>query len=226
MSSANTPASAPRGDARARGGRPAQGRQLRRAGKRNVARLLDAALVVFAERGYHAARVDDVCTRAEVSHGTFYLYFASKEDLFRTLVDDVVTEMRELAGELPAIGTGVTGYRALRDWLAAFHDLYARYLPIIQAWNEANAADTELARLGAHVLRGFVDRLVERVEENHPVPVKDPRVAALAMVSMVERSITFALAGLVRVERDDLLDNLAGILHVGLFGGRRARLGG
>ena len=86
------------------------------AGRRNVAKLLDAALIVFADRGYHAARVDDVCDEADVSHGTFYLYFASKEDLFRTLVDDVVTEMRDLAGELPPIDAGVAGYRALRDW--------------------------------------------------------------------------------------------------------------
>ncbi len=213
---------APRGDARARGGQPAQGRQLRQAGRRNVAKLLDAALVVFAERGFHAARVDDVCDEADVSHGTFYLYFASKDDLFRTLVDDVVTEMRDLAGLLPPIGAGATGYRALRGWLGDFHDLYARYLPIIQAWNEANASDTELAREGAHVLRSFIDRLVERVEENEPVPVPDPALAALAMVSMVERSITFALAGLVRTDREALLDTLAGILHVGLFGGRRA----
>lgn len=216
-------ATAPRGAARSRGGKPAQERQLRSAGKRNVAKLLDAALVVFAERGFHAARVDDVCTAAEVSHGTFYLYFASKEDLFRTLVDDVVTEMRELAGELPPIGAGVTGYRSLRGWLGEFHDLYVRYGPIIQAWNEANASDEELARLGAHVLRSFVDRLVERVEENHPVPVDDPRLAALAMVAMVERSTTFAVSGLVRTDRDELLDTLTGILHVGLFGGRRSQ---
>ena len=216
-----TTPSAPRGNARVRGGRPAQGRQLRRAGKINVAKLLDAALVVFAEKGFHAARVDDVCDAAEVSHGTFYLYFASKDDLFATLVDDVVAEMRDLAGELPPIGAGVTGYRALRSWLGDFHDLYARYFPIIQAWNEANASDTDLARLGGRVLREFVDRLVERVEENDPAPTEDPTVGSLAMVAMVERSITFAIGGLVRIERDDLLDTLAEILHVGLFGGRR-----
>lgn len=206
-----------------RGGKPAQERQLRSAGKRNIANLLDAALVVFAERGFHLARVDDVCDEADVSHGTFYLYFASKEDLFRTLVDDVAAEMRDLAGELPAIDPGVAGYRALRSWLGDFCDLYAHYLPIIQAWNEANAADVELARLGATVLRRFIDRLVERVEENDPLPVDDPRTAALIMVAMVERSITFALGGLVTVERDELLDQITGILHVGLFGGRRSR---
>lgn len=208
---------------RAVGGKPARERALRDAGRRNVANLLDAALVVFGRRGFHATRVDDVCKEADVSHGTFYLYFASKEDLFRTLVDEVVDEMRELAGRLPPVEQGAAGYHALREWLAEFHDLYARYFPILQAWNEANAADAELARKGARVLRRFIDRLVERVEENDPVPVEDPRGGALIMISMVERSLTFAMGGLVAVDRDDLLDQLASILHVGLFNGRRTR---
>jgi AcrR family transcriptional regulator len=201
------------------GGKPAQGRQLRAAGRQKVATLLDSALVVFAERGFHATRVDDICERAEVSHGTFYLYFASKEDLFASLVDEVVVQMRELAGTLPPVDPGEPGRQALRAWLASFHMLYERYFPVIQAWNEANASDRDLAQRGAHVLRSFIDRLVERVEENDPVPVSQPAIGALAMVSMIERSITFALGGLVAVDRDDLLDHLTGILHVGLFGG-------
>jgi AcrR family transcriptional regulator len=36
-------------------------------------RLLDAGVEVFAARGYHAARVDDIVKVAETSHGTFYL---------------------------------------------------------------------------------------------------------------------------------------------------------
>ena len=204
------------------GGKPAQGRQLRAAGRRNVSKLLDAALGVFAERGFHATRVDDICDRAEVSHGTFYLYFASKDDLFASLVDEVVLEMRDLAGTLPPVESGAAGREALRDWLADFHTLYEHYFPVIGAWNEANASDPALARLGARVLRSFIDRLVERVEENDPVPVAEPAIGALAMVSMIERSITFALGGLVPVDRDDLLDHLAGILHVGLFGGSAA----
>jgi AcrR family transcriptional regulator len=203
------------------GGTPARGRRLREAGRRTVAGLVDSALLVFAERGFHAARVDDICERASVSHGTFYLYFASKEDLFGSLVDDVVVRMAELADTLPPVESGAAGRRALRSWLGDFAALYERYFPVIQAWNEANAADPELARRGAEVLRAFIDRLVERVEENDQVPVDDTAIGALAMVSMVERSITFALGGLVEVDRDELLDHLAGILHVGLFGGRR-----
>ncbi len=199
------------------GGQPARRRTLRQAGRRNVARLLDAALTVFAEQGYHAARVDDICRVADVAHGTFYLYFASKEDVFRSLLDDVVVEIRELAGELPEIEPGTAGRDALRGWLGRFHDLYERYLPVIQTWNEANLADPALARLGARVLRAFVDRLVERIaEQDAPAPAH-PEVAALAMVAMVERATAYTLGGVVRADREVLLDTLADILYPGLF---------
>jgi AcrR family transcriptional regulator len=48
--------------------------------------LLDAALEVFAEKGFSAARIDDVAARAGISKGTLYLYFASKEELFKAVV--------------------------------------------------------------------------------------------------------------------------------------------
>ena len=66
-------------------------------------RLLDAGVEVFAARGYHAARVDDIVKVAQTSHGTFYLYFANKEELFRALAENVATEMRALADALPPI---------------------------------------------------------------------------------------------------------------------------
>ncbi len=91
---------------------PAPTRALRARGQRTLARLLDAGASVFAERGYHAARVDDIVKAAETSHGTFYLYFASKEDLFRTLAQDLAASMVDLARELhPSPRTGTATWR-------------------------------------------------------------------------------------------------------------------
>ena len=49
-----------------------------------------AALEVFAEKGFAAARLDEIARRAGVSKGTLYLYFEDKEDLFRAVVRDTV----------------------------------------------------------------------------------------------------------------------------------------
>lgn len=48
--------------------------------------ILDAALAVFAEKGFSAARMEDISRRAGVTKGTIYLYFESKEALFKALV--------------------------------------------------------------------------------------------------------------------------------------------
>jgi len=60
--------------------------------------ILEAALSVFAERGFAAARMDEIAARARVSKGTIYLYFESKEAVFRALVQaTLVRRVADLA---------------------------------------------------------------------------------------------------------------------------------
>ena len=54
---------------------------------RTVEKFLDAGLEVFAERGFHAASMDEICARAELSRGAFYSNFSGKEALFLALFD-------------------------------------------------------------------------------------------------------------------------------------------
>lgn len=49
--------------------------------------ILDAAASVFAEEGYHYARISKVCEMAEISNGALYKYFRNKEDLFHAVLD-------------------------------------------------------------------------------------------------------------------------------------------
>ena len=65
--------------------------------------LLDAALDLFVEKGYTATRVEEVAARAGVSKGTLFLYFPSKEELFKAVVHEnagrhVADAFREVAG--------------------------------------------------------------------------------------------------------------------------------
>ncbi|MDP3802450.1 TetR/AcrR family transcriptional regulator [Brevundimonas sp.] len=55
------------------------------------AEILAAALEVFAERGFQAARLEEVARRAGVSKGALYLYFETKADLFRAVVTDAIS---------------------------------------------------------------------------------------------------------------------------------------
>src|SRR4029077_12750726 len=129
-----TPAAAAR--ARVRTAAPAT-RELRARGQRTMRQLLDAGVEVFASKGYFAARVDDIVKLARTSHGTFYLYFANKEDLFRALAAEVADEMQTLAESLGPLEAGPAGEESLREWIGRFADLYEHYGPVIRAWTEA-----------------------------------------------------------------------------------------
>jgi AcrR family transcriptional regulator len=62
--------------------------------------ILDAALDLFVERGFAATRLEDVAQRAGVSKGTLYLYFDSKEDLFKAVVRSGMVRAIEEAEQL------------------------------------------------------------------------------------------------------------------------------
>ncbi len=62
----------------------------RRRKEERPAEILAAALQCFAERGFAACRLDDVARRAGVSKGTLYLYFPSKEELFKAVVRQTI----------------------------------------------------------------------------------------------------------------------------------------
>jgi AcrR family transcriptional regulator len=68
--------------------------------------LLNAALAVFGERGFRAASLDVVARRAGVSKGTVYLYFASKDALFRAVVERKIVVLLEEGEALLAAHEG------------------------------------------------------------------------------------------------------------------------
>src|SRR5438067_3862904 len=55
--------------------------------------ILDAAVRVFARRGYHTSRVGDIAEEAGVAHGLLYHYFVSKEQVLETVFRDTLTEV-------------------------------------------------------------------------------------------------------------------------------------
>ena len=93
-------------------------RKARSAAKREA--ILAAALDEFSERGFAAARLDDVARRAGVAKGTIYLYFRDKESLFQELIRAMLTP---LVGTIEAMGQADVPLSALADHFA---DLFVR----------------------------------------------------------------------------------------------------
>jgi AcrR family transcriptional regulator len=117
------PARAPRAAARAP--------RWRRRPDERPAQILDAALIEFGERGLGRTRLDDIARRAGVAKGTIYLYFPTKDALFRAMVrhctgrNITAFEQRHAASEAPAADQ-------LHDYVStAWSHLRAPLFPIL-----------------------------------------------------------------------------------------------
>ncbi|WP_208027000.1 TetR/AcrR family transcriptional regulator [Rhabdothermincola sediminis] len=181
-----------------------------------MAALLAAGMEVLAEKGYHAARVDDVVRVADVSHGTFYLYFSNKEDLFRALAVQCADEMTELASSLGPVPPGEEGVDVLREWVSAFIATYRRYGVVIRAWMEDQVSSRDLARLGAKTFSRITGSLVARLRDERGDDA-DVELAGAALLAMIERSTYFLTSRDLPFGDDELAATLARIAHRGFF---------
>jgi AcrR family transcriptional regulator len=199
-------------------GVPAQQRELRAQGRRTLRRLLDSGLRVFARRGYHAARVDDIVRAARTSHGTFYLYFSNKEDLLRALAVDCADHLTELAEDIGPINGAAAGRDELRRFLGRFLDTYRHYGPVIRAWMEDQVGDRKIDRLGVHAFTAIGDRLATRMREADAAPPAGEAAAVSALMAMLERFSYGVASGRIAADDPAVLDTLTTIVHRGFFG--------
>jgi AcrR family transcriptional regulator len=70
----------------------------RRRQEARPAEIVETALAVFAEKGFAAAKLDDIARRAGISKPTLYLYFETKEEIFRAVARAAVTSLVEALG--------------------------------------------------------------------------------------------------------------------------------
>ncbi len=203
-------------------GTPARQRELRAQGRKTMRRLSDAGMRVFAERGYHQSRVDDIVRAARASHGTFYLYFANKEDLLRALAVECAQEMESLAGELEAIDRGEEGFERLRAFLGRFVGTYRRYGVVIRAWMEDQVSDREVDRLGVRAFTHIATAFGQRMEQGGAVAAADSTAAVAALMSLLER-FCYAIASRdLGFDDEEMLTSLTRLIHRGFFGARIA----
>lgn len=79
-----------------------QRRKLERPGE-----ILEAAQAVFAEKGFTATKLEDIARRAGVSKGTLYIYYKTKEDLFREVAKSALSIRRGIVSRsVAALGEG------------------------------------------------------------------------------------------------------------------------
>lgn len=144
--------------------------------RRKLARpneILDAAVAVFAEKGFAAARMEDIARKAGVTKGTIYLYFQGKEDVFKTLVRESIVPTIAANSASARQFKGASGelirmvLTAISNFLLTSDRIVLPKIILAEAGNFPELARfyrEEVVERGLALLTGIVERGIARGE--------------------------------------------------------------
>jgi AcrR family transcriptional regulator len=174
------------------------------------ARLLDAAKEIFEENGFLDARISDIAERAGLSHGSFYHYFDSKEQIFREVagaVDERLSEPLE-AVILDPTSTATPSERlneAMRRHFESYRDV-ARIMGVIEQVSRYDEHVQAVRKDRNDLHRGMVANSIRRMQRRGIADAGlDADLAAMALGAMTWR---FAEMWLVDGETDADFDHV------------------
>ncbi|RME47199.1 MAG: TetR/AcrR family transcriptional regulator [Chloroflexi bacterium] len=150
-------------------------------------RILEAAVEVFAGKGYHEARVDEIVEASQTSKGAVYSYFPSKERIFLALVDEFAGLLEKQLEE--AMAGEESGIRRVDAALRTCLDTFGRYrklakIFLVQAAGLGTAFEEK--RLQVHDrFAGLIKSHLDRAVAEGDIPPLDTQVAAYAWMGAI-----------------------------------------
>lgn len=160
-------------------------------GRRTRARLLEAGKTVFERDGFLSARVTDIATEAEVSHGAFYHYFDSKESLFREIAEEVEVRLVSMDDIADAVGPDAGPVDRIRAANRSYLSAYRKEARIMRVIEEVSRYDDEVRAVRTKRDDYLAVRLESAIARLQAEGLADPRIdkryAATALGSMVAR---------------------------------------
>jgi AcrR family transcriptional regulator len=155
-----------------------------------------AALQVFAEKGFAAAKLDDIAKRAGVSKGTLYLYFKDKEELFRAVVRDTVAPNIDAIRET-VMAAEVPFAQLVPMFLGRFVEMTGRLpvgavakMVIGESRNFPELAKVWHDQIASKAL-AMLAGLIERAQQKGEVRPGDPRLHAFTLMGPMVMGILF-----------------------------------
>jgi AcrR family transcriptional regulator len=160
------------------------GRELKARGLETRRRLLDAAERVFGELGFYDASIVKITEAAGVAQGTFYLYFASKQEIFEELVRDLNARVRHAMQE--AASKGADRIEAERLGFRGYFRFTSEHPALYRVIRQAEFVSPETLQYHyAKITEGYVDGLRDAMARGE-VASGDPEVIAWALMAVGE----------------------------------------
>lgn len=159
--------------------------------------LMDAALEEFYERGFAAARMDDIARRAGLSKGTLYLYFDNKEALFSSLVEaHALPRAERLEAISQSSGGGFAAISAMMNLAPTIlrHTAIPKLVKILVANAAQFPASVTVYRtqIVERILRA-VARALEAGRDKGEMNIDDPVMTARLVVAPVLFSLVWRI---------------------------------
>ena len=186
--------------------RHAPHRQLTDQGRERKQQLIDAAMSLFADRGYSATRILDICDRAGVAKGLFYWYFPTKLDLFTELVRTMRHGLRRAQAD--AMDPSATAVERIRQGTVAsvrFMADHATYFALVDV-ERADPAIADTLRAGSGVYFDDVVALVEEAQRDGSIPDADPRLLTIGILGSVSSFSNAWRSGTLDLDTDALAE--------------------
>lgn len=178
------------------------------------ARRLDAAKEIFEEDGFFDARISDIAERAGLSHGSFYHYFESKEEVFLEVAVSVDQRLSEPLSSLildssPNASRSKRLEDAIRRYLESYRD-EARIMGVIEQVSRYDD-QVKAVRYGGH--NRYTDLISESIRQLQVRKLADPdldaSIAAAGLGAMMNRfSEMWLVQGFLECTFDDAVEQL------------------
>jgi len=154
-------------------------------------RLVEAAKEVFQESGFLEARISDIAARAGQSHGSFYYYFDSKEEIFREVAAAVDERLFAPMDEVILAQSALAPRQRVREAMRRHFEEYRQEARIIGLIEQVSGYDAEVNALCLSRFKRHTERAAERIRQLQRRKLADPKldpvIAAAALGALTSR---------------------------------------
>lgn len=182
-------------------------------------KILDAATHVFAEKGFHQAKMDDIAQRAQVAKGTLYYNYSSKSKLFAATVTGGMDEiMASISHEMESALPFIEHFRLL---VSCTIRLYLHHSQVTRIYSNelSSGIDSEtldeIKKARQRFIEFISDMLLTGQEKGYLKPL-NPRLSALALVGIVDSLCNAHLNERNASSSDEIINTVFCILSEGL----------
>jgi len=178
------------------------------------AALIEAAILMFQQKGFQLTRVSDIVSSAGVSQGTFYNYFKSKEEIFRNICNEFITQLKTLFIErsehlfdgdtVDEIVANV--HRIVRDVITIYQQNLAVTELLFREGIGNGGLFKEIYEELLTIFLTLIEEQVKKAIQRGFIHIEDPEIASVLLFGLFERGLFYFMlirqnTDLARLER-------------------------